>query len=159
MNGETVVKRIKSMAMSKGIKMQELYEQSGVTSGAVSQWKTGATTPTLDSLQRIADVLGTTVAEIIGEETKKPATDNGDGRSRDGLRDTDWQEIAQRLKNESASAGDEDYISLDKFIDGFAKLPPESRKSFYQLLLIVNNGGESVRGLLDNLVEVLGKSS
>lgn len=150
--------RVKELCAERGININQLETKLGFSIGTIGHWRESV--PKADKLLAVADELGVSASYLYwGEETKKPATDNGDGRSWDGLRDTDWQEIAQRLKNESASAGDDDYISLDKVIDGFAKLPPESRKSFYQLLLIVNNGGESVRGLLDNLVEVLGKSS
>lgn len=65
MNGELLVQRIKSLAISQGIKMGDLYENCGVTSGAVSQWKTGATNPTTPALQRIADYLHVSLSELI----------------------------------------------------------------------------------------------
>lgn len=79
MNGELLVQRIKSLAISQGIKMGDLYENCGVTSGAVSQWKNGSTNPTTPALQRIADYLHVSLSELIeGTDYSAP--------SRSGLR-------------------------------------------------------------------------
>lgn len=81
MEGKKLVATIKSMVVSRGMSMAEFYKKSGITGGAMSQWKSGETQPALSSLQRIADVLGTTVSDLVetDEKTKTPATENGDG--------------------------------------------------------------------------------
>ena len=81
MEGKKLVAKIKSMVVSRGMSMTEFYKKSGITGGAMSQWKSGDTQPALSTLQRIADVLEATVSELVGveEETKTPATENGDG--------------------------------------------------------------------------------
>lgn len=83
MEGKKLVAKIKSMVVSRGMSMTEFYKKSEITGGAMSQWKSGDTQPALSTLQRIADVLETTVSELVGtdEESKKPATDDGDGRN------------------------------------------------------------------------------
>lgn len=74
MDGNVIVSRIKAKAAEKGIPMQDVYEQSDVTSGAVSQWKHGKTTPTIPALTRIANTLGTTVSDLLGEPAEYPKT-------------------------------------------------------------------------------------
>lgn len=61
----------------KNIKKGEFYEGVGVTSGAVSQWKTGSTTPSDRTVKKIADYLGVPVSALI-EQKEKP-TAQGDG--------------------------------------------------------------------------------
>lgn len=74
MDGRVIVNRIKAKAAERNISMQELYQQSDVTSGAVSQWRHGKTTPTIPALTRIANTLGTSVADLLGEATVTPET-------------------------------------------------------------------------------------
>lgn len=74
MDGRVIVNRIKAKAAEKNISMQELYQQSGVTSGAVSQWRHGKTTPTIPALTRIANTLSTSVADLLEGATVTPET-------------------------------------------------------------------------------------
>lgn len=64
--------------------MKDLYAACGITASAVSQWKTGKTTPTMDALDRIAEQLHITTAELL-EETTKPTPVSGSGSKRDVL--------------------------------------------------------------------------
>lgn len=45
MNGERLVQNIKALTVQKGLKMKELLALCGITSGALSQWKSGLTKP------------------------------------------------------------------------------------------------------------------
>lgn len=102
MEGKKLVAKIKSMAVSKGMKMNEFYQMTGITGGAMSQWKSGETSPSMASLQRIAAVLKTTVAEIVEtEETKTPATENGSGRY--GLSKAQWKQIGSLFRTKLLS--------------------------------------------------------
>lgn len=105
MEGKKLVAKIKSLVVSRGMSMAEFYKKSGITGGAMSQWKSGETQPALSSLQRIADVLGTTVSELVGpeEETKTPATENGDGRY--GLSHAIWKQIGHEFYNKVYAIG------------------------------------------------------
>lgn len=47
MNGERLVQNIKALTAQKGLKMKELLALCGITSGALSQWKSGLTKPQL----------------------------------------------------------------------------------------------------------------
>ena len=79
MNGEKLVQNIKSIAVAKGIKMMDLYQQAGFTSGAMSQWKMGLTNPQMSTLTRIANVLGVTLNELLEGTEEEPASVSADG--------------------------------------------------------------------------------
>lgn len=60
---------VKSLRVKQNLSQAELAEALGVTQGAVSQWETGLTMPTLPMLAKIAEVLHcTTDALLSGEE-------------------------------------------------------------------------------------------
>ena len=60
--------RIREARKALGIKQGEFARMLGVTSGAVSQWEKGRTLPNVDKLKRIAEVLNTTVDELLTDE-------------------------------------------------------------------------------------------
>lgn len=101
MDGKKMVARIKSMAVSNGMSMAEFYQKSGITGGAMSQWKSGDTQPSLASLQRIANVLKTSVADVLGEEETIPAAETGDGRY--GLSAAQWKQIGSLFRTKLLS--------------------------------------------------------
>ncbi len=79
MNGEKLVQNIKAIAVAKGIKMEYLYTAGKVTSGALSQWKSGETKPRVATLSRIADTLGVSMSDLMeGTDSIKetPATED-----------------------------------------------------------------------------------
>ena len=89
----------------KNIKKGEFYEGVGVTSGAVSQWKTGSTTPSDRTVKKIADYLGVPVSALI-EQKEKP-TAHGDGLDVDYIEkwiDNDASEEQLKLFIARASA-------------------------------------------------------
>lgn len=51
-----------------GLTQTEVAEKLGVSSVAVCQWETGKRMPRVKRLQTVADVLHTTVAELLEEE-------------------------------------------------------------------------------------------
>jgi len=67
-------KRLKELNISK----MTFYKESGVTSGAVSQWKTGKSRPSTESLERIASYLKITYEELVLEQKEKPTPDKGE---------------------------------------------------------------------------------
>ena len=50
----------------------ELAERIGVETETISRFERGATTPSLLTLQRLASVLNTTMAELLGESSPMP---------------------------------------------------------------------------------------
>lgn len=98
MDGKKMVAKIKAQVVARGMTMQEFYKLCGITGGALSQWKSGETQPTLPRLQKISDVLQISLSELLDEETKTPATEDGSGRY--GLKKSDWWGIGNCFKHE-----------------------------------------------------------
>ena len=94
-----MLERIKDELKRQDRPMQELYDCTNVSSSAMSQWRTGATTPKLQSLMEIADFLGMPLSWLMfGMDKKTPAADS-DGLNRKLLID-----LFERL-DESQQAG------------------------------------------------------
>lgn len=64
---------IKKLRKQRGLSQQALAEQLNVTRQAVSQWENGISQPDLDTLTRIAEVLGVDILEVIYGEKGKAA--------------------------------------------------------------------------------------
>lgn len=61
---------IRERRIECGMTQTALAEALGVTPGAISQWESGLTRPTLDKLLRIAQILRCSVDELLqGEQT------------------------------------------------------------------------------------------
>lgn len=56
-------RRRKELKISQG----ELAAQLGVTQGAVAQWESGITQPTIDKLLQLSKLLGCTVEQLLKE--------------------------------------------------------------------------------------------
>ena len=57
--------KIKEMRKRINMTQGDLADQLSVTQGAVSQWETGLTNPSLETLVKIAEVLNCTVDELL----------------------------------------------------------------------------------------------
>lgn len=80
MNGERLVQNIKALTVQRGLKMKELLALCGITSGALSQWKSGLTKPHTSTLSKIATVLGVTIQDLLeGTEKEIPASTEASG--------------------------------------------------------------------------------
>ena len=66
--------RISSLRKERGMTQQELAELLHVTNKAVSKWERGKNFPDLPLLQLLAEILGTTVSDLLGVE--QPITDD-----------------------------------------------------------------------------------
>lgn len=73
----TIVGRIKRLCQERGISMTKFYKDSGVSSGAMSQWATGKTNPRPTTLAMIADYFGVSPEYLTGEEKEKTAQTDG----------------------------------------------------------------------------------
>lgn len=60
--------KIKEMRKQLNLTQGDLANQLSVTQGAVSQWESGLTNPTLEMLVKIAAVLRCTVDELLSDE-------------------------------------------------------------------------------------------
>ena len=64
---------------NKKISQAKMAEILNVHQTAISQWECGKTRPDIELLPAVAELLGTTVSDLLGtEETKKDTTPQGD---------------------------------------------------------------------------------
>lgn len=63
--GPEVVEIINAELTKKGIPKMRFYEACKITPGAYSQWKTGLTSPKLETLDRVATFLNIPLADLI----------------------------------------------------------------------------------------------
>lgn len=83
---ETMLSKVYELLKTKSIPRMQFYSEIGISAGAMSQWKLGKTTPTYNSIAKIADYLGVTVDELTGDTAQKTATPEGDGLDEDTLK-------------------------------------------------------------------------
>lgn len=102
MNKEFFVQNVKKLCLERGIKPTNACKESGVGGSFLSDINRGQT-PSIEKVETLANYLGVTVSELIGEEKPTPAA--GDG-------------LAERA------------IRLDAW---FQSLPPETRKAILTL--------------------------
>jgi transcriptional regulator with XRE-family HTH domain len=60
--------RFKRARLLAGVTQTEVAKQLGVSTAAVCQWETGKRMPRVKRLQTVADILHTTVADLLEEE-------------------------------------------------------------------------------------------
>ena len=77
--------RVETLLKAKGMTQRELAARLGVSEVTVSRWMTDGSNgrnPSVQTLQRIAEILGTTPDHLLGknaQEQSQSATTNGDG--------------------------------------------------------------------------------
>ena len=69
-------KKIRAHRDELGLTQAELADKLGLTYSSVSQWESGRATPRTPILRQLADLFGTTVADLMGE-TSEPVRPNG----------------------------------------------------------------------------------
>ena len=58
--------KIEKLCKEKGISIAYLEREAGLGKGAISKWRTSS--PTVDNLKAVANVLETTIDELLVEE-------------------------------------------------------------------------------------------
>lgn len=66
------VDKIFSLMGERGISAKEISEKTGISSGNISDWKNGRSTPKADALIKIADLLDCSVDYLLGR-TDQPS--------------------------------------------------------------------------------------
>lgn len=88
-----ILNRIEVLLKETGHSKSELYGACSVSASAISQWKSGKTSPATKSLQSIADYLNVSYEYLVsgvGQKEKEPAPE--------GERDSDLSSAFFRLK-------------------------------------------------------------
>lgn len=57
--------RIKEICKEKSISILSVEQQAGLGNGAISKWNDSS--PTVDNLKKVADVIGVTLADLVKE--------------------------------------------------------------------------------------------
>ena len=77
MAGKHMGERIRDLRMALGMTQSDLAERMNVTDKAVSKWERNLSRPDIDSIPRLAEILGASVQELLDAPAKKrhrPAT-------------------------------------------------------------------------------------
>jgi transcriptional regulator with XRE-family HTH domain len=65
---ETLARNVRLLRVSRGLSQGRLADEAGLTQGQVSAIERGKANPTMDSLERVAHVLGVEVDELLKPE-------------------------------------------------------------------------------------------
>ena len=78
MDAKLFIARYEQILKDRHIKKSELYKYCGFSSGAVSQWKSGATSPALRTMEKIADYLQVPLNELMAEKETSPSPEGNE---------------------------------------------------------------------------------
>lgn len=67
----TTGEKIRSKRKAMGLSMADLGEKVGLTAAAISRYELSQREPKVETLIKIAEVLGVTVSYLLGEERRK----------------------------------------------------------------------------------------
>ena len=96
MNKEIFVQNVKRLCLEKGIKPTNACTESGVGGSFLSDSVRGQT-PSVAKVQMLANYLGVTTSELLGEE--KPTPVSGDGNAAIDVIDDDLREYLDELRS------------------------------------------------------------
>ena len=71
MSNKSIGEMISSLRKEKGMTQNDLAEKMNVTDKAVSKWERNLSCPDVNSIPKLAEILGTTVEELLNAQPKK----------------------------------------------------------------------------------------
>ena len=71
MSNKSIGEMISSLRKEKRMTQNDLAEKMNVTDKAVSKWERNLSCPDVNSIPKLAEVLGTTVEELLNAQSKK----------------------------------------------------------------------------------------
>lgn len=98
-----ISERIKNKRMAVGLTQLKLAKKTGLSPAAISQYESGARTPTIEAIKKIAGVLEVSVDVLIGsevlpsEELKKEIEDFSMFRKYKGLSEQDQEKVEEYI--------------------------------------------------------------
>lgn len=111
-DNEKIVRRIDSLAKSKGTSIAEIERSVGFGNGKIGKWKKAPKSPPFESLLVVANHLETTIAYLTGETDDPSAGIKKDPIPKDGAVSSAAQEIFDFLD----SASGEELADVIKYI-------------------------------------------
>lgn len=79
LNGEIVAIRAERMAYANGISIAEMIRRANMTKCTMRQMRKCKRGPTMDTLLRLANVLGCSADYLVGKNDESPELMGGDG--------------------------------------------------------------------------------
>lgn len=80
MDGIVFVRKVESMLAAMGKAKEEFYRDSGITSAAMSQYRTGLYNPSKRTIAKVAAYFGTSIEKLTEKEQKEtPPVPEGGG--------------------------------------------------------------------------------
>ncbi len=76
MTNKNIGEMISSLRKEKGMTQSDLAEKMNVTDKAVSKWERNLSCPDVNSIPKLAEVLGVSVDELMNTKKKKVSSDN-----------------------------------------------------------------------------------
>ena len=70
---QVVSERIKALRLERGLTQEQLCERAEISVDAVNRIENGTRVPTIDTLEKIASALGSSVSDLLHTQTQKPA--------------------------------------------------------------------------------------
>ena len=74
---EVVRARIRALRLERGLTQEALCERAEVSVDAVNRIENGTRVPTIDTLEKIASALGSSVADLLHKQATKPGKTAG----------------------------------------------------------------------------------
>ena len=79
-NGKEIAEAIAVYCEAKGIQKYRFYYGAQISSGSVSQWRTGKHAPSLKNIRTIEDYVKMPIEQFLVAYKKRPTTVLGDGQ-------------------------------------------------------------------------------
>ena len=71
MSNKSIGEMISSLRKEKGMTQNDLAEKMNVTDKAVSKWERNISCPDINSIPKLAEILGTSVEDLLNAQVKK----------------------------------------------------------------------------------------
>ena len=71
MSNKIILEMISSLRKEKGMTQNDLAEKMNVTDKAVSKWERNLSCPDVNSIPKLAEILGTSVEELLNAQSKQ----------------------------------------------------------------------------------------
>ena len=71
MSNKSIGEMITTLRKKQGMTQNDLAEKMNVTDKAVSKWERNLSCPDVNSISKLAEILGTTVEELLNAQTQK----------------------------------------------------------------------------------------
>lgn len=120
MDLELLVQNIKRLCAQKGVKPTVACKESGAGKDIINQIETRGSVPSVEKIQLLAQYLGVSTSELLGEEAPSPSLDNVPEGKKD---------VVDALYRQLISLSEEDLQAIDRVVQAMKRpaFPPQPR--------------------------------